>query len=56
MICSMIFYVLENIMNMGYMKDINFEENGTNIFFIIMLLNLTSMVLISIRNFRREIQ
>ena len=50
---SFIFWVLKNIMNMGYMRDKAFEENGTNTFIIIMMFVLTSLILVGIKNFRR---
>ncbi len=52
---SLIFYVLEGIMNLGYIKDEVFEKNVTNIYTIMMVFLMTMLVLVGIKNFRREV-
>ena len=37
------------------MNDENFERNATNIYTIIMVFILTMLVLVGIKNFRREV-
>ena len=55
-ISSIIFFVIENIMNLGYMENKSFNQTASNIYIILMVLILTMLVLIGIKDFRREIQ
>lgn len=50
---SLIFYALEDIMNLGYMQNKFFNKTATNVYSILMIFSLTVLVLLMIKNFRR---
>ena len=52
---SLILYVLKSIMNMGYINDVDFEKNSTNIYIIMMVFTLTILILVGLKNFRWEV-
>ena len=50
---SLIFYILEDIMSLGFIEDTNFNKTATHIYFIVMVFFLSSLVLIMIKDYRR---
>lgn len=55
-ISSIIFYVIINIMNLGFMENKAFNQSSNNIYMILMVFILTLLVLVAIKDFRRDIQ